>query len=645
MANLQLKQVSLAYGDRDILRNVTLNLSSQSRVALAGANGCGKSTLLKILSGEKKADSGEIILQKGTQLGYLPQSGLTFKGKTLQEEAESAYESLARLEEENDGLGKKLQAKSITDKDREMFLHQIHENQESLLHHGYYERESKIEQVLLGLGFKREDFSKESSTFSGGWQMRIALTKVLLRSPDFLLMDEPTNYLDLEARLWLSEYLVNYPGGILIVSHDRYFLDSLISQVAEIFLGQLKIYKANYSKYQKMREQELEQIQAAWKEQQIEIEKIEDFIRRFRYKDSKAAQVQSRVKMLEKMERIEIPENLRKVSLEFPEPPHSGKEVMRIRNLSKSYGNNEVLHNLDLDLEKGEKWVISGVNGAGKSTLMRILSGEDNQFSGELKLGSGVKVGYFAQEQDEVLNPENTLLEELEECAESKDYPKLRSMAGSFLFSGDDVYKKVSYLSGGEKNRLALLKMLLRPFNLLIMDEPTNHLDIHSKDILLEALKKYPGTLLFVSHDRSFIEGLAEKVLELKPGSHKVFYGDYAYYLWKKQQEADGIDDEDLNQAQQAPSSAPLEKDSRQQEKEIKAVKRRLERRESELMEEILNLEERIESAHSDLSLEVNYSDPDKARKLSQLIEEADGKLEKASEEWEHISEELQQYL
>jgi len=644
MANLQLKQISLAYGDRDILKNITLNLSSKSRVALAGANGCGKSTLLKILAGEKKADKGDIILQKDCLLGYLPQSGLTFKGKSLQEEAESAFAPLAALEEENDQLGRELQSPDLAEKQKELYLHQIHDNQEKLLHQGFYERESRIEQVLMGLGFQREDFTKESSTFSGGWQMRIALAKVLLQSPDFLLMDEPTNYLDLETRQWLSDYLQNYDGGILIVSHDRYFLDSLIHQVAEIFLGQLKIYKANYTRYQQLREQELDQIQAAWKEQQIEIEKIEDFIRRFRYKDSKAAQVQSRVKMLEKMELIEIPENLRKVSLEFPEPPHSGKEVMRIRNLCKNYGEHQVLQNLDLDLEKGEKWVISGANGAGKSTLMRILSGEDSDFTGEMKLGSGVKVGYFAQEQDEVLNPENTLLEELESCAETKDFPKLRSMAGSFLFSGDDVYKKVSFLSGGEKNRLALLKMLLKPFNLLIMDEPTNHLDIHSKDILLEALKRYPGTLLFVSHDRSFIEGLAEKVLELTPGSHKVYYGDYSYYLWKKQQEAEGIYEEE-QQPEQMTEAADSSKDNRQIEKEQKAARRRLERQESELLEQIQDGEEAIETAREALSLEENYSDPDKARQLSKDIEEYEQKIHLLSEEWEEVSEELQQYL
>lgn len=643
MANLQLKQISLAYGDRDILKNITLNLSSKSRIALSGANGCGKSTLLKILAGEKKADKGDIILQKDSLLGYLPQSGLTYKGKSLQEEAETAFEALAALEVENDRLGKKLQSQDLSEIQKELHLQQLHENQEKLLHQGYYERESKMEQVLLGLGFKRQDFTKESSTFSGGWQMRIALAKVLLLSPDFLLMDEPTNYLDLEARLWLSDYLQTYTGGILIVSHDRYFLDSLIHQVAEIFLGELKIYKANYTRYQQLREQELDQIQTAWKAQQIEIEKIEDFIRRFRYKDSKAAQVQSRVKMLEKMEKIEIPENLRKVSLEFPDPPHSGKEVMRIRNLCKNYGDHQVLKNLDLDLEKGDKWVISGVNGAGKSTLMRILSGEDKDFNGELKLGSGVKVGYFAQEQDEVLNPENTLLEELESCAETKDFPKLRSMAGSFLFSGDDVYKKVSFLSGGEKNRLALLKMLLKPFNLLIMDEPTNHLDIHSKDILLEALKRYPGTLLFVSHDRSFIEGLAEKVLELKPGSHKVYYGDYSYYMWKKQQEAEGMS-EDLQQKLMQ-TTADSSKESRQEEKENKAARRRLERKESELLEQIQELEQEIERAQEALSLEENYSDPEKARLLSKKVQECEENIHLLSEEWERVSEELQQYL
>jgi len=643
MANLQIQQLSLAFADRDILKDISLNMSEGSRIALAGANGCGKSTLLKILAGLMQQDSGNIILQKGAEIGYLPQSGLTFKGNNLYQEAEAAFQQMHELVQRNEEIGDILKDKSIKDSEQSILLEELHQNQEALENKGYYLRESKIEQVLAGLGFSRDDFKKESSTFSGGWQMRIALAKVLLKNPDFLLLDEPTNYLDIEARQWLSPFLQNYYGGLLIVSHDKYFLDSLVNQVAEIFLGELKIFKGNYSRYQRIREEELERIQDLWKEQQKEIEKIEDFIRRFRYKESKAAQVQSRVKMLEKMDRIEIPDNLRKVSLQFPAPPHSGREVLRLRNLSKSYGEHQVLSNLDLDIEKGEKLVISGVNGSGKSTLMRILAGLDNDFTGELKWGSGVSVGYFAQDQDEHLNPDNTLLEELEEVASLEDIPKLRSMAGSFLFSGDDVYKRISFLSGGEKNRLALLKMLLRPFNLLIMDEPTNHLDIHSKEILLEALKEYPGTLIFVSHDQSFIEGLAGKVLELKENQYTLFYGNYEYYLWKRENPEDEIENSEVQTSREQDLS--INQLNREEEKKRKAIVRRLNREEERLMDEIAKQEDQLEFLQNEIGKEENYSDPEKSKSLSEQIKEKESLTMDLHQQWEEVSEELQQYL
>lgn len=638
MANLQLVQISLAYGNRDILKEVSLHISEKSRIALAGANGCGKSTLLKILAGLQDADSGQIVLQQGARIGYLPQTGLSFRGRTLRDEAEQAYSYYHNLEKEADSLGTLLQKKTS-----EEALHRLHDIHEELERSGYYHRQAMIEQVLSGLGFAQEELENECSTFSGGWQMRIALAKVLLQKPDFLLLDEPTNYLDLEAREWLSPFLQSYPGGILIVSHDRYFLDSLVQNVAEVFLGKLKLFKGSYTQYQKFREEELERIQEAWKQQQEEISRIEDFIRRFRYKDSKAAQVQSRVKMLEKMERIEIPENLRRVSLQFPQPPHSGKDVLMIRSLSKSYGDKKVLSDIDLDLERGTRLVIAGVNGAGKTTLLKILAGEIQEYQGEIRLGSGVKVGYFAQDQDEQLNPEHNLLEELETAARTEDIPKLRAMAGSFLFSGDDVFKKVSFLSGGEKNRLALLKMLLKPFNLLILDEPTNHLDIHSKDILLQALKGYEGTLIFVSHDRSFIEGLADRVLELKPGSHQLFLGDYSYYQWKL---AGGIEKPAEKENTDVRNFAPQNNaESRQEEKQLKALIRRLSRKEEELMGQIGKMEEEIAETHRLLSLEENYSDPDKAHELSQQQVDQERKLEELTADWEKVDEELQQYL
>ncbi|MDC7221374.1 MAG: ABC-F family ATP-binding cassette domain-containing protein [Spirochaetales bacterium] len=647
MAYLQISGLSLAYGDRDLLKDINLNLSEKSRIAIAGSNGCGKSTFLKILSRHIEADRGTIVLQKGATLGYLPQSGLVHRGSTLFDEAESAYEEIRLELERADGIGEKLKTPDLSDEESQELVEELHFIHERAETSGYYHREASIGRILSGLGFSDSDLNKAASAFSGGWQMRIALAKLLLKSPDFLFLDEPTNYLDLEARNWLRDFLSDYHGGVILVSHDRYFLDSTIKEVGELFLGRLKIYKGTYSKYQKQREQELGSLMAAYEQQQEEIAKHEDFIRRFRAKATKAAQVQSRVKMLEKMERIEIPDNLRKMSLSFPEPPHSGKIVQEIEGLSKSYdGEHRVIDNFSFTLEKGEKLVVAGVNGAGKSTLMRILAGRDGEFEGTVNNGAHVSVGYFAQEQDKELDPSLSVLEELEKSAQTADIPRLRTMAGAFLFSGDDIYKKVSFLSGGEKNRLALLKMLLQPFNLLIMDEPTNHLDIHSKDILLEALKSYKGTLIFVSHDRYFIEQLAEKVLELTPEGPVLFQGDYSYYMWKKEQKEGEEETPQPQKDKAAPSSssAPSETSSqlsREEEKKLKARIRRLRREEESLMEEISQLGEEQQKWEGELSKPEVYSDGKESARISSELEQIKEKEIELSYRWEEVTEEL----
>lgn len=642
MAFLQVTGISLAFGDREILKEISLNLSEKSRIAIAGANGCGKSTFLKILAGLGEADGGDLSFQKGATAGYLPQSGLVHKGTTLYEEAESAYSDMTEQLKEADELGMRLKDRSLSHEESSDLLNRLHLIHERAETSGYYNREGMINRILSGLGFAEKDLKKGSSQFSGGWQMRIALAKLLLQSPDFLLLDEPTNYLDLEARNWLKDFLGSYHGGVVLVSHDRFFLDATVKEVGELFLGQLKIYKGTYTKYQQTREQELQTLIDSYEQQQAEIAKHEDFIRRFRATDSKASQVQSRVKMLEKMIPIEIPDNLRKMSLSFPPPPHSGKIVQEIRNLSKSYdGQNRVINDFSFVLEKGEKLVVTGVNGAGKSTLMRILAGRDLQYEGNVKNGAHVSVGYFAQDQDQELEPSLTVMEELEKSASTSDVPRLRSMAGSFLFSGDDIYKRVEFLSGGEKNRLALLKMLLQPFNLLIMDEPTNHLDIHSKDILLEALKKYEGTLIFVSHDRYFIEELAEKVLELSDKGARLFQGDYAYYLWKKEEEdGEGIH----RQVPTAQKASPKESSpslSREEEKKQKALIRKLKRREEDLLEKLEILGERIKAREEKLTLPEIYSDGEKSSTLVREINKLKDKEIELSYEWEEVITEL----
>ena len=529
MAFVQFSQVSLAFGDRDILKNVTINLQTGSKVALTGANGAGKSTLIKVLAGITKPDSGNRAVQKETRVVYLPQSGLTHHGCSLKEEADKAFEFGYEMQRQIDLIGELLQkGEGNTDS---LVLQQA-ELIQKLEDSQWYRREAACESVLLGLGFSRSDFEKRTEEFSGGWQMRIALAKALMQNPDILLLDEPTNYLDIEARSWLEQFLQNFKGGFLLVSHDRYFLDVTINEVFELFNGELKRYPGNFSHYEKVREVELKTLIAEYEQQQQEINKLEDFITRFGYKATKAAQAQEYQKKLDKMVRIEIPESLKKIHFTFPPAPHSGRLVLRMNDICKSYdGSKNVLNHLDLVLENSQRLVVAGKNGAGKSTLLRIIAGVDSDFSGEIIPGAGVKIGYFSQDNAETIKGKETILEYLEARAPLELIPKLRDMLGAFLFRGDDVYKSLDVLSGGEKSRIALLQLLLSPVNLLVLDEPTNHLDIHSKDVLLTALKDFGGTVIFVSHDRGFIEQLATVVLELKPGEFKYFPGDYVYYL------------------------------------------------------------------------------------------------------------------
>ncbi len=540
MAFVQLSGISLAFGDRDVLKDINFNLDTASRAALAGPNGSGKSTLMKVMAGLQRADSGERVVQKETRISYLPQSGIVHRGATLKQEAELAFTSLHELARRKEDLEEQLGSVREDDAGTEQLLFEHHEIQEHLLSVNFYGRTETIESVLEGLGFSRSDLDRETGEFSGGWQMRIALAKVLLEQPDILLLDEPTNYLDIEARSWLEGWLQRFRGGYFIVSHDRYFLDVTVTEVAELWNGSLKRFRGNYSSYERSRAQELDALIARYESQQAEIEKVEAFINRFRYNASKAAMVQSRIKYLEKIERIEIPDSMKRMHFRFPPAPHSGKQVVELASIHKSYGDNQVIKGLDLNLTRGEKLVVVGRNGAGKSTLMRIGAAVDSDFTGEVRYGAGVRIGYFSQDMESHLHPNLTIIEELEKDAPTHLVPMLRNLLGAFLFPGDDIYKPISVLSGGEKSRVALLKLLLYPSNLLILDEPTNHLDLRSKDVLLDALKAFTGTLMFVSHDRYFIEGLATSVLELGPSGARLFPGDYEYYLWKIDESANG---------------------------------------------------------------------------------------------------------
>jgi len=638
MAFIQLDGIGLSFADRQIFKDAHITISPGSRIALTGANGSGKSTLMKVAAGEQEYDEGRIISPGGTRSAYLPQSGIVHKGKTLLEEAMGAFAELTILKNEADGIAVLLEKNEGS---TEALLTRYQEIQDTLENAGWDRREARIEQVLKGLGFSRSELNNDVSTFSGGWQMRIALSKILLTSPDILLLDEPTNYLDLEAREWLRDFLKKFPGGVLLVSHDRLFLDETCNQVAELLMTRLSIFKGTYSGYEAFRTKDMADLIERWKRQQDEISKIETFITRFRYQATKAKQVQSRVKMLEKMERIEIPPALKRIRFSFPEAPHSGKTVLRGEQIERSYGNKAVFSGLDIEMPRGSRTAVVGINGAGKTTLLRIISGEDSDYSGKLTPGSGVKTGYFSQDQESVLDASLTVLEEAGRDSELGE-GRLRSLLGAFLFSGDDIHKKVSVLSGGERNRLALLKILLEPVNLLILDEPTNHLDIHSKDILLEALQDFGGTLVIVSHDRYFLEKIADRVLELENGTGKTYLGDYSYYRWRKNERSEA-ETGDSPAGEPEKTNATDSHVSREEQKKRRSLINRLRREEESLTVRLEEKERKAAEIRTALEQPKNYSDPDKAHTLSAELMEVEERIEQISAAWEEAAAALEE--
>ena len=668
MAFVQFSKVSLAFGDRDILKNVSVNLATGSKVAFTGANGAGKSTLIKIMAGLTEPDSGERICQKDTRIAYLPQSGLTHHGSTLLEEADKAFEFGYEIQREAEQIGEQLKSNP----DNTDYLVARHAELLAKLEDSlWYRRQAQAESVLLGLGFTREDFTKNTEQFSGGWQMRIALAKALMQNPDILLLDEPTNYLDIEARNWLEVFLKNFKGGFLLVSHDRYFLDVTINEVYELFGGDLKSYPGNFSHYEKVREVELQTLMAEYEKQQAEIHHLEDFINRFGYKATKAAQAQERQKMLDKLlaNKIEIPESLKKIHFSFPPAPHSGNIVLRMSEITKSYdGSFNVLDNLELLLEKGERLVVAGHNGAGKSTLLRIVAGVDKNFTGNIETGAGVSIGYFSQDNAETISGTASVLEHIESIAPLELIPKVRDMLGAFLFRGDDVNKSLNVLSGGEKTRVALLQLLLRPVNLLILDEPTNHLDMHSKDVLLSALKDFGGTVIFVSHDRGFIQDLATRVLELTPGKFRNFKGDYEYYMQRLADEEAGIVGNydagtvhsnpnavnkaavKINAGQASPSSAQSSSNQSEksagalnweEQKKLEAERRKKEKEVARLEDEIAKVEGDLSDLQNKMSDPAVYSNGEKAKAVQAEITSLEAKLDELNAAWELAAGEL----
>jgi ATP-binding cassette subfamily F protein 3 len=526
MPQVSLAGVSVSYGERRLFDAVNLTVSTASRMALVGPNGSGKTTLMRIMAGLAAPDAGSVVPEKDTRVSYVPQSGVVHGGESLRQEAERAFDrgrqillEIAALEERLGGADPEDGAATPA---VDSLLWKHHALQEALEASGYHSRGERIHRVLTGLGFTAGDFDRPASSFSAGWQMRIALARAILEEPDILLLDEPTNYLDIEARTWLEEFLEDYTGGLLIVSHDRWFLDVVVRAVAEIYMARVSVFSGNYTRYEEVRARELEAVMERWRAQQEEIAHVEAFIARFRYNASKARLVQSRITQLEKMERIEVPPIVKSIGFGFPPPPPSGRLVLSAEGLAKSYGDHCVFRGAAVEVSRGDKVVVVGVNGAGKSTLLRIIAGREAPDEGHLTWGTGIVPAFYSQENADAWASDRPVVEEMEAAAPTHLIPEVRTMLGAFLFRGDDVFKSVSVLSGGEKSRLALLMLLLRPANLLILDEPTNHLDIASKEVLLRALRAFGGTVIFVSHDRHFIENLADAVLgrRRRPGQN-----------------------------------------------------------------------------------------------------------------------------
>ena len=532
---IQLSELTKSFGDRVLFDHVTWQITDRERVGLCGPNGAGKTTLLRMMAGLDEADSGGILKPPALTVGYLPQDGLSHTGRTVFGEAASAFGLLLGMKDEMHALEARLGDPAIPAAEHDDMLARYSDLQDRFRLHDGYAIELKTATVLQGLGFSPSDFERPTETFSGGWQMRIALAKLLLGQPNLLLLDEPTNHLDLEARNWLETYLNAYPHAVILVSHDRFFLDAVVTRIADLTLRTLTDYVGNYSDYLVEHQARIEALRKAKREQDEEVARIKMFIDRFRYQATKASQVQSRIKLLEKVVPIEVPPERKKIHFDFPTCGKSGRTVLELKKARKAYGDLVVFGGVNLHIERGDRIALVGPNGTGKSTLMRMLSGEEAPDSGDRLEGHNVVMQYFAQDEATRLDPKPTVYETLASGSPLHMVPAIRSILGGFLFSGDDVYKPVRVLSGGERTRLAVARMLLRPSNVLLLDEPTNHLDLDSKEVLLDALADYGGTLVFVSHDRYFVERLATKIIEISHGDALVYPGTYKEFLWHKE--------------------------------------------------------------------------------------------------------------
>ncbi len=637
---LQLDAITLHFGERPLFDGISATINPGERIGLVGPNGAGKSTLLKIIAGEQQADSGSLKMSNDATVGYLPQDGVEpDPNLTVFTEVEQAFKEILKLRDELAEIQLKLSDAEPGSDEHNKTLEQFGNVQHALENSGSYSLQADIERILMGLGFSEHDFSRSTTEFSGGWLMRIALAKLLLRKPTYLLLDEPTNHLDIVSLQWIEQFLNSYEGAVIIVSHDRAFLDSVTTRTLALSRGDLFDYAGNFTFYEKKFAEEMELLKKKYENQQKEIKQTEQFINRFRYKATKAKQVQSRIKQMEKMELIEIDDQQMEISFRFPPPQRSGQVVLKLQNLVKKYGDNTVFNGIDYELERGDKIAVVGPNGAGKSTLIRILAGVEPITAGNRELGYNVIPGYFAQHQADELNPANTALDEMKLAGSNESETRLRTILGCFLFVGDDVFKKVKVLSGGEKSRLALAKMLLNPGNFLIFDEPTNHLDMQSKSILQQALQQFEGTLMIVSHDRDFLDPIVNKTLEVQPGRVKTWLGNVSYYLEKQAEEAEA-------RANIQTSEKPSDGLSRKEQRRIEAEKRNalskkikpLQKRLEETEQRVEKLEERKAEIETEMADTAFYDDPEKVKETSLEYESIKNELAELLNKWEEIA-------
>ncbi len=635
--SIALNNIRVEFGGFRLLKDISFLISAKDKIGLAGRNGAGKSTVLKIITGVQNPTSGVVAKPKDLKIGYLPQHMNCDNTLSVIKETEKAFADVKNLQTDIDKLNQKLGER--TDYESESYAAIVDKLvilNERFAIVGGENSIAQAEKVLIGLGFKRSDFERGTSELSGGWRMRIELAKILLLRPDVILLDEPTNHLDIESIQWLEDFLKNYSGAVVVISHDRRFLDSVTKRTIEISLGDIYDYKVAYSKYLVLRVERREQQMAAYINQQKMIKETEDFIERFRYKATKAVQVQSRVKQLAKVDRIEIDEeDTSKINIRFAPAPRSGNDVLEIKGLSKSYGDLNVIDEVDMFVERGEKIAFVGKNGEGKTTLSRVIIGE-LEYSGLCRIGHNVKIGYFAQNQAEQLDVNLTVFQTIDDIATGEFRTKVRDMLGAFMFKGEDVDKKVKVLSGGERTRLAMIKLLLEPYNLLILDEPTNHLDLLTKDILKNALKLYDGTIIIVSHDRYFLEDLPTKICEFKDKKIREHIGDINEFLRVKKldnmhqfEKKDNVQDSSGSEKQQSDNKLRYE-ERKLMDKEIRKFKREFEKSESNI--------ERLEILISELEIKMNTSTD---QEIFDKYDQAKKNLDVEMQNWEECSEKI----